>query len=563
MCIIICFPKGSDKTSDKAKEAIRQGITSNRQSSGYCYRKAGEDVIHLKKGFLKETPEQVAEHIIGLNLAPEDVLIVHGRIPTDGGGDASQAHPFICSADPEEACMIEGTTKKPVLAHNGMFSKLGSTRYSQYSDTALFAMKIASDPIQMALMKKNPDKAVEIYKNYNMWGWSKVAILLPEKDTDIIYLGEGWISDKTLDIKASNNGYKSYAPNRGGLCSNPSLPSTKEWTDRVTGRVSSVNDGPIKNATKATYYSGGSKEGSVNTFSDTIFRRDFYNHAVLYSNNRIIPNIFNYLFLSGSLSYPILTNKIIPHNVPYTLSQNKRESFKIINFEKQSNHVKVLFDNGISDEYSYSDVARLCTFTAKFNYVPALNFDDPTVSPNIIQRDNLHFREDLYNAFETYENLIISSSHEPDGSISKSYAKKLYHILDSHIVPTYFSTKLLPYTLEDGSESEKKRLINIYSKDKTKLVDTHSAIDLMEAFTKKTTKHTINTNKGQLIHDASLLGLFLYYIERSQNVGTSFLFEELQIKRILCAEARKLNLLYTIKLPALTSNTQQELILND
>jgi len=537
------FPKGSNKSSQEFKKAIMMGIQSNSQSSGYCYKKDGEKILHIKKGFLKETPEQVAQHILDLNLGEQDELMVHGRIPTHGASDASQAHPFVCSSDPKIACMEEGTTELPVISHNGTFHKLGE-RNGPYSDSAEFAMKILSDPRVLEFCKRNPEKFVEDLKDRNVWGWSRVGIMFP--DRDMMILGTDWKRENSSTLSGifSNGGYKDYVYNKGGVessrsCSvNPMLPPhTGQNLMKKLGGAEFESSYAIKS----------SKEGSVSIFSDAIFRTDYGSNIVFYSNTRIIPNIFNYLFLKGSL------NVAYKHDskVPQAFYGNESCEFIIKFINKESTNVLIVFPqiSSVSYPVSYKDLIKYCTFDPPYDYTLALNLD---LSTHDMGKSESLLEYDIFDAFASYEDLLASSTFTKNGKISKSYSKKLYHVLERHVGTLYFSTN-----------EYLNQTTNVYTRTPKLLHNLGLTFNPAWCLLKDSLSHSIHTNSDYEVKNVKLLGLFLFFIERTPLADDMhFSFSTTQVHHIIVSAARRYNLIYKMVIPSLVHIKEQEKELN-
>ena len=224
MCIISIAGEDTDKYSKEFKDAVYNGMDSNRDGSGYAYWKRGMTYVHWKKGFMlngKGAYKQIVDNafdifwkeLVALKLQKNDLLIVHHRIGTSGTKDRENCHPFLL--EPNEGvelgkiCITEGKTKNGVLFHNGMFSGTPATHQTDYNDTAYLTAKLFSScPENIMLLRRDPNRFKMFYNDFIET--NKIAVLFPNK---IVTIG-GFYEDKKFTH--SNLGYQSRSYNNYG-----------------------------------------------------------------------------------------------------------------------------------------------------------------------------------------------------------------------------------------------------------------------------------------------------------------------------------------------------------
>lgn len=219
MCIAIIKKRGV-ALPENFKEQCKQSYDSNRDGMGLAYYKDGEKKTYVSKGFFNF--DEFWKELEFLEVKPEDSLLVHARISTHGKTDDKNCHPFVVSKKEDECCMVKGFTTKPVIIHNGVFSKYGD-RTSDYSDTFHFANKYLTNPGVKEVLKYCPEKfdksskdiiilkdgvVTDVTNDFN----GKVAILNSNGDINTFgyFLEDG-------GMLYSNTGYKTYTRNRGGV----------------------------------------------------------------------------------------------------------------------------------------------------------------------------------------------------------------------------------------------------------------------------------------------------------------------------------------------------------
>jgi hypothetical protein len=233
MCLVSVCPKGKEKFNDQVVTFIKNGMSSNKQGSGYMFKRSGENVITIDKGYFDE--ENLISSIRERNLGVNDELVIHHRISTSGLISGSNSHPFVISDNHDEVCAQDITINKPCLAHNGCFSRLTDYMKLQpdFSDTYAFARYILSNPNIYNIMEVD----YELFKTIldPIISGSRVAILFPDKDVKLI--GDF----KEVDgYYHSNYGYCRSTYDYGG--SSTRFPSsTGSRVGRATGHYGAYN----------------------------------------------------------------------------------------------------------------------------------------------------------------------------------------------------------------------------------------------------------------------------------------------------------------------------------
>ena len=493
MCINMVFPKGYSKTSDEVKNAIISGLEANSLSSGYAYKKNGADHIVLSKGFIRSYPAEIAQEIIDLNLDEKDELIVHGRIATCGDRGETQAHPFVLSSDIKETLMVKGTTKKPVLIHNGIFGGLGAIGNTGNSDTAEFCNTIGASKFFIESSKRNPDKTIETLKkaDADLWGWSKLAILYP--DHDLVVMGT-YIEESFGFF--SNTGYKdNRVRNRGGVEKSSSFMTPQTDSAQLLLELASSTSEGLTDR-KCNLYGKGVKEF-------VFFRQSHREFSICFSNTKLIPNNFNILFLNGI--------------------RNKVEAYcenTIIKRISDGEKINLLSVSNLNTDLVFRKSKSLTSSYEMISYHDSLRFFDyagiGTLEKSLVETE----KHALLTLKRDYEDLCQRSSLEiNNGCISKSYAKKLYEVLWKNIGKIYFDRNF--------------NMLKHHTKD---------CITFTGFSTLTIDKVKLNSNKN-LIFDVNILALFLFYIERSKNLDAINLqFDTTVINEILTSTAIRLGI---------------------
>lgn len=157
MCLISYCGKGTEKYSDEVVSFIRAGFHTQRDGSGYMYKKSGDESVFLSKGY--RNLERMFADIKSANLDLEDELAIHHRTSTSGREDAFNCHPFVVSQDHLDLTITEGKVKKPVLMHNGVFRNINTFEKmdTDFSDTYAFVRHILAVPQVLDLYKNNTE----------------------------------------------------------------------------------------------------------------------------------------------------------------------------------------------------------------------------------------------------------------------------------------------------------------------------------------------------------------------------------------------------------------------
>lgn len=212
MCLISVCPKGTKKGTEQVYKFIKSGMESNTSGSGYMFKRDGENTITIRKGFFNYG--RLIESLESDRLNDNDELIVHHRIPTSGNRNDLNCHPFVISDNHSEVIMTNGSTGKPCMAHNGIFSRIISLENlnPQFSDTYAFARYIMGNPNMYELFTNDYDLFETLTSH--IVGTDKLVFLFPDKDLKMI--GQ-YIEDD--GYFHSNTGYKRYTYDRGGSSS--------------------------------------------------------------------------------------------------------------------------------------------------------------------------------------------------------------------------------------------------------------------------------------------------------------------------------------------------------
>ena len=218
MCLVSVLPKGTSKYSEEVTSFIKSGARSNTHGSGFMYKRDGESVITVSKGYFSII--DLLEDIDKAKLKDSDELVIHHRISTAGAVTDENTHPFVISKIHEEVCSVNITTNKPCLVHNGMFRNLD--KYERlnpnFSDTYAFARYIMSNTIDF--YKENTEIFLDSLSS--IIGWSRICVLFP--DRDLIMTGD---FKEDNGYYHSNDGYKNWShKDVGGVSTNSKVGKT-------------------------------------------------------------------------------------------------------------------------------------------------------------------------------------------------------------------------------------------------------------------------------------------------------------------------------------------------
>lgn len=211
MCLISIAPKGTIKDSEEVFDFISEGAKSNRDGSGFMYKRSGENKITIDKGYFDI--EKLKNKIKVLKLTEDDELVIHHRNGTSGDVTRENTHPFVITDKEDEISEIDITINKPCLVHNGVF--WGIKEFERlnpvFSDTYAFTRYIMPD--LLPILENN--KKLFNYLTNSLIGTDKLCILYPNKD--LVMLGN-YIEKN--GYYHSNNGYCKYEWNRGNQSEN-------------------------------------------------------------------------------------------------------------------------------------------------------------------------------------------------------------------------------------------------------------------------------------------------------------------------------------------------------
>ena len=534
MCIVCVFPKGIDKTTAEVKQAIESGLSTNDHSAGFALRRAGESEIYIKKGYVRKVTD-IYKDIMGLKPGIDDVLIVHGRIATHGGNTAELAHPFVCSEDLDEVLTTEGKVTKPILAHNGVFRGLGDRGLlANNSDTSDFAHKIAGSKLFQTALFRNPKKVERLLDSapYNILSWSKVVFLYPIADTEPVYIGTGWKTVDNLGV-FSNEGYSRKVYDFGGSSSNPHLALQSTSKSGVNNNICGVTNKSLVGP--QTEINRNEEDSNDEIF----FRYDSYGVCSTFSNSTFRVNVYNYPFLNFRVD-KVIYNKMIANN-------NYRKSYGVTTSDLKLLNSLLFFVN--YKIMSFSDEDCFIKYDSTNNMLNVNRVNVSNVDKNVFVETPIRLLESVFiiepkwakrsrvdqltgeiitdsvsnmalsNFIVSYNALRRLSLFNKDGTISLSYTKKLYNIVEDNI-----------YICKD---EEFIRAFNSKSHSNRKGViiknNCRSLFMLGENLIKK-----ITSNTNVLLYDVSPLALALFLLERSTNLTK---FQEESIKEAISSFA--------------------------
>jgi hypothetical protein len=257
LCLITTAPKGTIKDKDKIVGFVTKGMKSNTDGSGYAIKQGG--VLYLKKGF--RSVEALIDDLWLRNPAIDDEIIIHHRIGTSGKRDNINMHPFIVSSDMEIVKTTEGTTKLPIMAHNGIFSEY-SDYQSDFSDTFHFVKDFISTPEFLQVMKEDFTKFNKVFSP--LIRGNKLAFLF--EDSDMVLIGD-FVKDD--GFAHSNGGYKEYVFDRGGSSRHFNYGGKHDFTGGQNNRTTNGKVAP---------------EVDFDTMSEAAWQ-DMYDQKLLEGNN--------------------------------------------------------------------------------------------------------------------------------------------------------------------------------------------------------------------------------------------------------------------------------------
>lgn len=206
MCIICYKPAGAKfPTKNQYKTMFRQ----NSDGCGFMFRRAGENAVNIRKGFMSYSAFRQA--LSAENLTTADAVVFHFRIATHGGVNRAMTQPFPLSAKKSALTALSYTSDCGIM-HNGIISMCNDAR--KLSDTAQFIAQYMTRlcPQDKPLRRRFDDVTLNIV---DACIGSRMLILTADGDAHI--LGRGWITDG--DLIFSNDSYidhyKSWKKSRG------------------------------------------------------------------------------------------------------------------------------------------------------------------------------------------------------------------------------------------------------------------------------------------------------------------------------------------------------------
>lgn len=270
MCLITTAGKGTKKNTEEFYQWIRNGAQSNNQGSGYAYKINGDDKIFLSKGFFEV--EDMISDIKKAKLKENDELIVHHRIATSGTDPIRNTHPFVIDYEFEDITMVKGWTKKPVMAHNGIFSNFRGID-NKYNDTAHWIHIHMSNPHILNKLKTDPQGFYDDgYSSLTELNGNKLAFLFP--DRSLIIMGnftedEGYYHS-TIAYKNTSH------YDRGGVSNNTKFLTEGKKNNGLETR-DFTNDSKVITLKPETLYSNnveGYREHKMTVGKNIVIRAD-------------------------------------------------------------------------------------------------------------------------------------------------------------------------------------------------------------------------------------------------------------------------------------------------
>lgn len=185
MCVIILKPKDVNFPTENT---LRDCFGHNPDGAGFAYHKQGENIVHIRKGFM--TVDKLLQALVAANLTQQDSVMYHFRITTSGKTCAANTHPFPITNNINLLKAISVRCDK-ALAHNGILQNI--PLHNKKSDTMQFVLNTLSDPIVYHNMHNAATRElIEL-----AIGHSKIAILSSD-GTFTIYNEFLWEKEKGL-----------------------------------------------------------------------------------------------------------------------------------------------------------------------------------------------------------------------------------------------------------------------------------------------------------------------------------------------------------------------------
>ena len=182
MCIIIAKKTGIIYDKEIIEKNVSNAWDNNPDGAGIAFKKKNEDKILITKGIF--SLDKLLVVLKTLDIEKEDELIIHLRISTSGLVDKRNTHPFVITNDLEEITDFQVQyVKKPILAHNGIFSKFTRTQ-SIYNDTVWFIKDFLSFKYINLFLQEDIKNFEFLFSA--ILGDNKLALLYPDNDMQIV-----------------------------------------------------------------------------------------------------------------------------------------------------------------------------------------------------------------------------------------------------------------------------------------------------------------------------------------------------------------------------------------
>lgn len=399
MCLISVLPKGTKKNTEKVHKFIRNGAACNTDGSGFMYKKNGDTVVNVDKGYFNV--EEMIKRLESLNLTEDDELVIHHRIGTSGKVCGENTHPFVISDNGEEVSSERIVIDKPAMVHNGMFCHIRDfmSRNPDFSDTYAFARYIMGNKDILNLYNNTPDFFKKLFDS--VIGRDKICILFPNKDLEKM----GYFIEDDGYFH-SNGGYYRYVYNKGGS------------EDSYWGEGFGAEHSPQHSLQEE-------KEENDESEDDEAFEADSDTPIDKGLNCRVgdfLPKYAKHSKAEDSIEYVILDSGMI------TLNNNNAEHFAFVQ--------KNLWDNTIKNQKG----------TTIFKYVN--NFDPEAINTMVSYK---LWEKSTYNYHEAIktEDLLNKYYYIARGTYFGEIYKDYKQLINYNVEPTLEVIRTLEKLLKD------------------------------------------------------------------------------------------------------------------
>lgn len=199
MCVICVKPEGVEMPP---WDTIESCFWSNPDGAGFAIARDGN--VMVKKGFFDLN--DYIDNIKSLDVSKDESFLMHMRIATHGGKGWECTHPFPISNSWSEMHKREYTAPS-VVAHNGIFSGIGSTsEKKKISDSMVFAKILYESKLHIKAMRS--DYWANILKR-TVGPSNKVAIMY--KNGQVFINGDDWYKEEGCYF--SNKSYRGLITN--------------------------------------------------------------------------------------------------------------------------------------------------------------------------------------------------------------------------------------------------------------------------------------------------------------------------------------------------------------